>query len=93
MWEEAGFRVKAQKVVGVYDANRVGPLELFHAIKIVFQCDLLSGVARPSLETSDVAFFSSEDLPELLSGERTKVRHIHDAFACLNNSNWATVFD
>jgi hypothetical protein len=28
VWEEAGFEVKARCLVGVYDANRVRPLEL-----------------------------------------------------------------
>jgi hypothetical protein len=36
--EEAGFCVRARKVIGVYDANRSGRLELFHAFKIVFLC-------------------------------------------------------
>jgi ADP-ribose pyrophosphatase YjhB (NUDIX family) len=93
VWEEAGFHVKANKVVGVYDANRVGRLELFHAFKIVFLCDLISGDARPSLETSEVAFFGKEELPKILSGERTKVRHIQDAFNCLEDPNSSTVFD
>jgi ADP-ribose pyrophosphatase YjhB (NUDIX family) len=93
VWEEAGFDVKAHKVVGVYDANRVGRLELFHAFKIVFLCDLINGEARTSIETSEVAFFSMDELPKMLSGERTKVRHIHDAFACLANPNSPTVFD
>ena len=93
MWEEAGFRVKAHKVIGVYDANRVGRLELFHAFKIVFLCDLISGEARPSLETSEVAFFGRDELPEVLSGERTKQRHILDAFTCLEDPDFPTVFD
>jgi ADP-ribose pyrophosphatase YjhB (NUDIX family) len=93
VWEEAGFHVKANKVVGVYDANRVGRLELFHAFKIVFLCDLINGEAKPSIETSEVEFFSREELPEVLSGERTKIRHIQDAFACLEDPNCATVFD
>jgi ADP-ribose pyrophosphatase YjhB (NUDIX family) len=93
VWEEAGFHVMVHKVVGVYDANRVGRLELFHAFKIVFLCDLISGEARPSIETSEVAFFDREELPEVLSGERTKARHIQDAFACLEDPNRATVFD
>jgi ADP-ribose pyrophosphatase YjhB (NUDIX family) len=93
VWEEAGFHVKARKVVGVYDANRVGKLELFHAYKIVFLCELVSGEARSSLETSEVAFYGREKLPEMLSGERTKLRHIQDAFACLETDNYTTVFD
>ena len=93
VWEEAGFRVKARKVVGVYDANRVGPLELFHAFKIVFLCDLISGAARPSEETSEVAFFGPEEMPEPLSGERTRARHILDAFAMFKDEDVPTVFD
>ncbi len=92
-WEEAGFRVQAQKVIGVYDANRSGPLELFHAYKIVYLCDLLDGRATPSVETSEVAFFAFDAIPEHLSGERTRPRHIQDAFAALNNPTLPTVFD
>ncbi len=91
--EEAGYQVKASKVVGVYDANRSGRLELFHAYKIVYLCDLLGGEARPSVETSEVAFYGWDEIPAVLSGERTRMRHIQDAFACLNDPNCPTVFD
>ncbi len=93
VFEEAGFQVNATKVVGVYDANRFGTLELFHAYKIVFLCDLIAGEASPSVETSEVAFFGKNELPEVLSGERTKPRHIQDAFRCLEDPDCPTVFD
>ena len=93
VYEEAGFHVRARKVVGVYDANRSGPLEIFHAFKIVFLCDLISGEARSSNETSAVAFFGSDQIPEHLSGERTKPRHILDAFAASKDPGWMTAFD
>jgi hypothetical protein len=80
-------------VIGVYDANRVGPLELFHAFKIVFLCDLIDGEARPSDETSEVAFFGPDEIPQVLSGERTHPRHILDAFAALKDQNLPTEFD
>jgi ADP-ribose pyrophosphatase YjhB (NUDIX family) len=92
-WEEAGFRVQARKVIGVYDANRTGPLALFHAFKLVFLCDLLDGVPTPSIETSEVAFFARDEIPAALSGERTKPHHILDAFAALDHPNCSTVFD
>ncbi len=91
--EEAGFRVKARKVIGVYDANRVGPLEIFHAFKLVFQCELIDGEARPSNETSEVAFFGENEIPPDLSGERTKPRQIRDAFAALENPAASTIYD
>jgi ADP-ribose pyrophosphatase YjhB (NUDIX family) len=93
VFEEAGFHVTASRVIGVYDANRLGPLELFHAFKIVFHCELIDGEARPSDETSEVSFFSKDDLPSILSGERTKYRHIFDAFTCHEDPNCPTVFD
>lgn len=93
VWEEAGFRVKARKVIGVYDANRSGPLELFHAFKIIFLCELLSGESRTSHETSEVAFFGKDEIPDLLSGERTRQRHIQDAFAAHEVETLPTVFD
>lgn len=92
-FEEAGFRVKARKVIGVYDANRVGPLELFHAFKIVFLCDLIEGQPTPSHETSEVAFFAIDAIPEILSGERTLPRHIADAFRAHADPCTPTIFD
>lgn len=93
VFEEAGFQVKARRLVGVYDANRTGPLEIFHAFKIVFLCDLISGEARPSNETTEVAFFGKNKIPGTLSGERTKPRHIQDVFAALANPDLQAVFD
>ena len=93
VYEEAGFRVKARKVIGVYDANRTPPLEIFHAYKIVFLCEILNGEPRPSKETSEVLFFKYADIPAELSGERTKHRHIVDAFAFLADPGRVSVFD
>ena len=90
--EEAGFEVKARKVIGIYDANRTGPLEVFHAFKIVFLCDIISGEPRPSDETSEVAFFAQHEIPPALSGERTRPRHIQDAFTALEK-DLPTIFD
>ena len=90
--EEAGFEVSAQRVIGVYDANRIRPLEIFHAFKIVFLCDILGGEPRTSNETSRVEFFSRDDIPKFLSGERTRQRHIEDAFIA-NSGDQPTIFD
>jgi ADP-ribose pyrophosphatase YjhB (NUDIX family) len=91
--EESGFRVQAIKVVGVYDANRRNPLEVFHAFKIVFLCRILDGKAQPSKETSEVSFFAESEIPQNFSGERTTERHIRDIFAALKNPDCPTVFD
>jgi len=93
VYEESGFRVQARSIIGVYDANRIMPIELFHAYKIVFRCDLIGGQGRPSNETSEVNFFDYDDLPKTLSGERTHLRHLEDAFKSMQEINKPTVFD
>ncbi|MFH1419659.1 MAG: NUDIX hydrolase [Planctomycetota bacterium] len=91
--EESGLRVKARKVIGVYDANRSGrPVEFFHAFKVVFLCEILGGSPRPSDETLAADFFEFDDLPPL-SMERTHQRHLADVRACLENPGRSAVFD
>lgn len=93
VWEESGFTVRAQRLVGVYDANRSpNAMEFFHAYKIVFLCDILKGEARPSHETSEVCFFHPNELPEL-SSFRTDMRHVRDAVACLRDPGHPAAFD
>jgi ADP-ribose pyrophosphatase YjhB (NUDIX family) len=92
-WEEAGFHVRARKLVGVYDANRVRPLEVFHAFKVIFLCDIVDGESRPSNETSEVVFFPESAIPQNFSGERTAARHIRDVYAALRNPDCPTVYD
>jgi len=93
VWEESGFTVIPQKVVGVYDANRSGtPLKFYHAYKIVFLCELYSGKARPSNETLAVDFFSFDNLPPL-SSDRTNERHLKDVRVHSRDNSQPTVFD
>jgi ADP-ribose pyrophosphatase YjhB (NUDIX family) len=91
--EESGFDVKPVKVIGVFDANRVGRrLEFFHAFKIIFLCELIGGEAKPSSETLDVNFFSFDELPEL-SLNRTNLKHIEEIKLHLINPERKTFFD
>lgn len=93
VWEEAGYRVKAQRLIGVYDTNRVEPLEYYHAYKLVFLCEIVGGEARVSYETTDVAFFSQDAIPENFAGNRTHPRHVKDAFAVHYDPSKPVVFD
>lgn len=91
--EESGFIVKAKKVVGVFDANRSGrPLEFFHAVKLVFLCDLIGGEAKSSEETSEVEFFDFDNLPPL-SENRTNRKHLDEIREHLKNPARPTFFE
>lgn len=92
VWEESGFRVKAEKVVAVIDANRIEPMEFYHAYKIIFLCKLLDGEPRISYETLAVDFFDSDHLPSL-SMYRTNEIMIQEVFAHVKDPNRPTAFD
>ncbi len=92
VWEESGFRVRAEKVVAVIDANRLEPLEFYHAYKLIFLCTLLEGEPRTSYETLAVDFFSPDDLPPL-SFYRTSEAMIREVFAHIEDPGRPTAFD
>ncbi len=91
--EESGFDIKPIKVIGVFDANRIGtPLEFFHAFKIIFLCELLGGEPATSDETEAVEFFSLDELPPL-SQNRTNQKHIDEIKLHLKDSLRPAFFD
>ncbi|HCU68417.1 MAG TPA: NUDIX hydrolase [Desulfomicrobium sp.] len=91
--EESGFEVRARKLVGAFDANRGAKASMFfHAVKLVFLCDLLGGDARPSTETLEVGFFDFDDLPPL-SEQRTNKRHLDEIRAHLRDPLRPAAFD
>ncbi|MCL4474402.1 MAG: NUDIX hydrolase [Actinobacteria bacterium] len=93
VWEESGFEVAPRKVIAVYDANRGGrPLEFFHAYKIIFLCDIISGEPRVSDETMAVDFFSFDELPPL-SWQRTSEKHLDEVRAHLEDECRPAAFD
>jgi ADP-ribose pyrophosphatase YjhB (NUDIX family) len=92
--EESGLAVRASRLVGVYDANRLpGELPLYHAYKLLFLCEPGEGDLKTSVETSEVAFFPIDGLPSALSSYRTTPRHIQDAIAAHHNPDIPVVFD
>ena len=94
VFEEAGLRVRAVRLVGVYDANRVeGSLPLFHAFKLLFLCEALGGELTTSSETSEVRYFPVDALPDGLSQHRTTPRHIADAMEAQHDPARPTTFD
>jgi hypothetical protein len=79
-------------VVAVIDANRIEPMEFYHAYKIIFLCRLLDGEPRPSHETLAVDFFDPQHLPAL-SSYRTNVSMLREVFAHVQDPARPTAFD
>lgn len=70
--EESGFDVSVRKLAAVYDRARHPhtPPMPFHIYKLFFVCDVTGGAPRTSLETTEVRFFTEEELPDDLSAGR-----------------------
>jgi ADP-ribose pyrophosphatase YjhB (NUDIX family) len=92
VWEESGYKVKAEKVVAVLDANRIEPMEFYHAFKIIFLCKLEGGEPHISYETLAVDFFDLNNLPPL-SSYRTNTDMLQEVFAHVQDPNRRTAFD
>ena len=91
--EESGLRVRAARLVGVYDKNNeIGQREVMHLYDLVFLCDDLGGEPRPSNETSDARFFGLNEIPAL-SSARTSIRNIREAFAHRDDPSLQAVID
>ena len=80
VWEESGLTVKVDKLVGVYDGNRIQPFEFYHAYKLIFLCSITGGERTTSIETLAVDFFDLNNLPPL-SESRTNKRMLEEVFA------------
>ncbi len=92
VWEESGYHVQAEKVIAVIDANRIEPMEFYHAFKIIFLCTLIGGEPQVSHETMAVDFFDMNNLPPL-SLYRTDESMLREVFAHIQDPNRRTAFD
>jgi ADP-ribose pyrophosphatase YjhB (NUDIX family) len=96
IYEEAGYRTRAVKLLALYDRNKHDhPPYMFHAYKAFFRCELLSDQREPdprNIETADAAFFAENDLPELSVG-RVSAGQIARFFEHLRQPNLPTDFD
>ena len=91
--EESGFEARALKLVAVHDFQTRNHVHHKDSIyKLMFICEIIGGAAQPSNETSEVGFFSLDNLPPLSVG-RSTVAQIELMFRHRDNPGLATEFD
>ena len=72
VWEETGFKVNVEKLLFAESSQD------FHHVGLVYLCKIVSGSFLPNLETSQVKFFSMDNLPGLPSNERKLIERLVD---------------
>ncbi|MDQ0225825.1 NUDIX hydrolase [Metabacillus niabensis] len=91
--EEAGFDVKAKKLIAVFDKKcHPHPPSPYHVYKLFIQCEIIGGQAKEGIETSAVEFFAENKLPTLSIARNTESQ-IQLAFKHLHNPQEPVYFD
>jgi ADP-ribose pyrophosphatase YjhB (NUDIX family) len=94
VFEESGFETKVIKLLAVYDREKQQhqPPFPYHVYKLFFHCEIVGGSATVSNETSEVAFFDPQEIPEL-SESRVTGKQIAKFFEYYQHPDLPTDFD
>ncbi|KWX85234.1 ADP-ribose pyrophosphatase [Paenibacillus riograndensis] len=93
MAEESGFQAEALRLLAVLDKKfHHHPPEPYHVYKMFILCRITGGAAAEGVETSGVAFFAEDELPEL-SEERNTREQLRIMFEYLRNPEKPVILD
>lgn len=92
--EETGLEVDAVKIIALQDRNRHNkPVYAYGVLKVFVLCKLIGGKFTENIETTEIKYFSQDDLPQNLAGEKTNKEQILMCFKANNSDDWQTQFD
>ena len=91
--EEAGLDVITKKIIAVQDRNKHNkPIYAYGVCKIFVLCDIVGGSFKENIETTEIKYFSLEELP-LLAEEKNNREQIEMCFRAKKDDNWKVQFD
>ena len=92
--EETGLDVKAVRLIALQDRNKHNvPTYAYGICKVFVLCEIVGGEFVKNIETTEIAFFDFDDLPENLANEKTNKEQIRMCFAAYKDENWQPLFD
>ena len=78
----------------MHDRDKRNPPKFIYSIcKVIVLCELLGGEFVPNIETTEIKYFSLDEIPENLAKEKTTKEQIELCFKAYNNPNWQCEFD
>ncbi len=66
LWEEAGLRGRATRLLGVFDGNLWQSRYKVHIVHLVYRVECVDLNPQPGIETLDARFFDPDNLPRHL---------------------------
>ena len=92
--EETGLDVSAKKVIALQDRNKHNkPIYAYGVCKAFVLCEVVGGSFEENIETTEIKYFSIDEIPENLAEEKTNLEQIKMCFEAYNNPKWETLFD
>ena len=93
VWEEAGLKAEAVKLIAIQDRNKHNvPPYAYGIMKVFFLCIVSGGEFQENIETTASEYFALDELPELSLEKNTK-EQIQMCFEAYAHPNWKVVFD
>lgn len=91
--EEAGLDVVTKRLIAVQDRSKHNKPEYAYAVcKIFVLCDSMGGEFKPNSETTEIGYFTMDNLPDLAE-EKTNREQIAICFEAMKDENWKVQFD
>ena len=92
--EETGLDVETLKIISVQDRNKHNkPIYAYGVCKIFVLCNIIGGEFAKNIETTEIKYFSLDEIPNNLAEEKTNREQIEMCFEAHKNVNWQTQFD
>ena len=92
--EETGLDVEVIKIIAIQDRNKHNkPIYAYGVCKVFILCDIIGGEFKKNIETTEIKYFSQDEIPNNLAEEKTNKEQIEMCFKAYNDKNWQTQFD
>ena len=92
--EETGLDVEAIKIIAVQDRNKHNkPIYAYGVCKIFVLCNVIGGEFIENIETTEIKYFSLDEIPNNLAEEKTNNEQIEMCFKAYKDEKWQTQFD
>ena len=92
--EEAGFTVKAEKLIAVQDWRKHNVTNYaYGVVKAFVMCRYESGNFEKNIETTEIAFFGKDEIPDPLAVEKCTREQIIMCFEAYEKPEMSTLFD
>ena len=92
--EETGLDVETIKIIAVQDRNKHNkPIYAYGVCKIFILCNVIGGEFIENIETTEIKYFSLDEIPNNLAEEKTNNEQIEMCFKAYKDEKWQTQFD